>query len=73
MLRDQTLVVAVDNLACVAQLAAMQHLTGVKVMPVLARQSHIEAALIRAHREFGGSVWNVTQQAWGHTSPMAVL
>ncbi len=72
MVRGTNLVVAVDNLARVAQLASMPGLEGVmKVVPVLARQSHIESALLRAHHEFGSRVWNAPQQGWRLTAPMA--
>ncbi len=71
MVRGTHLVVAVDNLARVAQLAALPALEGIKVVPVLARQTHIETALLRAYHEFGSRVWNAPQQNWRHTAPMA--
>ncbi len=72
MLRDKKLVVAVDNLARVAQLAGLPSLAGLKVMPVLARQHHIEAALVRAYQAFGSRVWSEPRQNWKHTGPMSV-
>jgi hypothetical protein len=70
LLHGRQLVVAVDNLARVAQLGALPATVGLKIVPVLARRQHIAAALVRAHREFGSRVWNETQRAWKHTAPM---
>lgn len=69
--RGLQLVVAVDNLARVAQLAALPALAGIKVVPVLARQAHVETALLRAYHEFGSRVWNAPKQGWRLTAPMA--
>lgn len=69
--RPSQLVVAVDNLARVAQLASLPALEGLRIVPVLARQVHIEAALLRAYQEFGSRVWNVPQTTWKLTAPMA--
>jgi hypothetical protein len=71
LLRNQQLVVAVDNLARVAQLESMPLLSGLRVFPALARQSHIEAALVRAYQNFGQSVWQAPPSVWGLTAPMA--
>ncbi len=68
--RDSRFVVAVDNLARVAQLASLPELAGIKVIPVLARQSHIEVALLRAHHEFGSRAWHAPHQSWKLTAPM---
>ncbi len=70
MLRQLNLVVAVDNLARVAQLSSLPSTQGLKIVPVLARRHHIEAALVRAYHEFGARVWNEPQRAWKLTSPM---
>lgn len=71
LLRRQHLVVAVDNLARVAQLGGLPSTEGLKIVPVLARRHHIEAALVRAYHEFGAQVWNEPQRAWKLTAPMA--
>ena len=42
-----------------------------RLVPVLARRHHIEAALVRAYHEFGARVWNEPQRAWKLTAPMA--
>ena len=71
LLHRQHLVVAVDNLARVAQLSGLPSTEGLKIVPVLARRHHIEAALVRAYHEFGARVWNEPQRAWKLTAPMA--
>ncbi len=70
LLRGRQLVVAVDNLARVAQLGSLPQTVGLKIVPVLARRQHIEVALVRAYREFGAHVWSEPQRAWKHTAPM---
>lgn len=71
LLRRHNLVVAVDNLARVAQLGGLASTDGLKIVPVLARRLHIDAALVRAYHEFGAQVWNEPQRAWKLTAPMA--
>lgn len=72
LLRPQQIVVAVDNLARVSQLAALPELQALKVVPALARQAHIEAALLRAYQTYGGEGWNESRSTtWKSTSPMA--
>jgi hypothetical protein len=65
-------IVAVDNLARVAQLAGLPEMDGMKIMPVLARQTHIEMALLHAHESVGQTVLMAPEIGWKLTAPMAV-
>jgi hypothetical protein len=73
MMRGPDLVVAVDNLARVAQLAAHPALMGTRIVPVLARQSQVEGAIVRAYHDFGSSVWGSPHQGWRLTEPSKAL
>jgi hypothetical protein len=71
MMHGDTLVVAVDNLARVAQLNALPTLAGLRIAPVLARESHIELALLRTHEDFGHTLMMTPELGWKLTAPMA--